>query len=128
MSARGQFFAAFVAMVAAAIALTIYGFHSLQSAVDDGAKTNNDLSRLQAISDVEDDIRDTGATKSPDAYEKQLERLDRNVAKFTALLGDPDDGEAVATLMRRLAAARANPSADGWFEAGKAAGDIEDQI
>jgi signal transduction histidine kinase len=128
MSMRAQFFAAFLAMVVAAVALTIYGFHSLMSAADDGAKTNADINRLQVISDVEDDVRDAGAAKSPDAYEKQIARLDRDIAKYTGLPADTEDEEAVANLLRRVEAARDLKSADGWFEAGKCAGDIEDRI
>jgi signal transduction histidine kinase len=128
MSTRGQFFAAFLAMVVAAVALTVYGFRSLMAAADDGRKIHDDLNRLQVISDVEDDIRDAGAAKSPDAYEKQVARLEKNIAKYTELPAEPEDDESLGKLLRRVEEARGQKSADGWFEAGKAAGDIEDRI
>lgn len=128
MSTRAQFFAAFVAMIVAVAALTMYGIHSLQSAADDGRSIHDDLRRLQAISDVEDDIRDVGAAKSDDSYAKRSAGLDRDIAKFNEIPVDPDDEEPVAGLLRHVTEARGTRSADDWFQAGKAAGDIEDRI
>jgi signal transduction histidine kinase len=127
ITTRGRLTAAFVATLVGIAALSVYGFVSLESAADDARRIHDDLDRLQATSDLEDDVRELdAAVGSGDG--RKFEKLDRDLATFTRLPIVPEDERAVAAFVDAATAARAAPSAETWLVAGTAIGVVEDRI
>jgi signal transduction histidine kinase len=127
ISTRARFTAAFVATIVGIAALSLYGYIALESAAKDAGNVHDDLERLQATSDLEDDVRELGAAPDP-ADRALLAKLDRHEAVFVALPVEQDDREEIAGFDAAVAAARANPSSESWFRAGVATGAIEESI
>ena len=127
ISPRGQFLAAFLATVAGIAALSWYGFVALESAAADGVKLHGDIERLQAASDIEEDVRFLGvAPEGPDA-DRRLRRIDRNLARLEV---DPvaEDLPHVAELQEAISAAKRQHAGDAWVMAGVATGRVEESI
>lgn len=127
ISPRGQFLAAFVATVAGIAALSTYGFVALESAAADGVKLHDDLERLQAASDIEEDVRILGVAPEGEDAERRIKRLDRNLAK----LGEdtiPEDRPHIVALQSAVAEARRQRQGSAWVAAGVATGAVEESI
>jgi len=128
ISARSQLIAAGLATLLGIFAVAGYGLHSLAEVERVGRDLLADLNRVATAAEIEDMARELGAEPhGPDAAALQA-RLVPRMDRMRALCAETDEAKLFSQFEDRVADARAQPSAETWYQAGELIGQIERHI
>jgi len=102
ITTRGQFLAAFLVTMLGIVALVRYGFVALRHVAEDGDRMQQEFTKLQTISELEDAARDLGRATTAEAETAARARLDQLTAEARALVWYDDETPLLADLLRSV--------------------------